>query len=83
MLKEIVVGNQASQNTTIGRLIWVPPCIGDLFYLMMMLTVAKEPLSYEDIRIVNNTPHPTFKETCFALGFLTDDREYIGVQDTI
>ncbi|XP_058768606.1 uncharacterized protein LOC131642370 [Vicia villosa] len=39
---------------TIGRLIWVPPTTGELFYLRMMLTVAKGPTTYEEIRTVDN-----------------------------
>ncbi|XP_058752651.1 uncharacterized protein LOC131625838 [Vicia villosa] len=63
---------------TIGRLIWVPPSTGELFYLRMMLTVVKGPSSYEQIRKVGDTQFDTFRDACFAMGFLEDDREYIG-----
>ncbi|XP_058741254.1 uncharacterized protein LOC131613618 [Vicia villosa] len=63
---------------TIGRLIWVPPTTSELYYLRMMLTVVKGPKSYEDIRKVGETIHDSFREACFAMGFLEDDREYIG-----
>ncbi|XP_058732927.1 uncharacterized protein LOC131604509 [Vicia villosa] len=63
---------------TIGRLIWVPPTTGELFYLWMMLTVAKRPKSYEEIRKVGNNQYEAFRDACFALGFLEDDKEYIG-----
>lgn len=62
---------------TIERLIWVPPSIDEHFYLRIMLTIAKEPLSYEDIRTIANIQYPTFRETCFASGFLDGDKEYI------
>ncbi|XP_058765892.1 uncharacterized protein LOC131639412 [Vicia villosa] len=62
---------------TIGRLVWVPPTTGELFYLRMMLTVAKGPTCYEDIRRVGETQYDTFREACIAMGFLDDDREYI------
>ncbi|XP_058784184.1 uncharacterized protein LOC131658953 [Vicia villosa] len=62
---------------TIGRLVWVPPTTGELFYLRMMLTVAKGPTSYKEIRKVGETQYETFREACFAMGFLDDDREYI------
>ncbi|XP_074293619.1 uncharacterized protein LOC141620717 [Silene latifolia] len=35
------------------------------------------PKSYKDIRTVNGVPHTTFKEACYALGLLGDDKEYI------
>ncbi|XP_058742091.1 uncharacterized protein LOC131614535 [Vicia villosa] len=63
---------------TIGRLIWVPPTTGELFYLRLMLTVVKGPLTYEEIRKVDDTQFDTFRDACFAMGFLEDDREYIG-----
>ncbi|XP_058773334.1 uncharacterized protein LOC131647463 [Vicia villosa] len=63
---------------TIGRLIWVPPTTGELFYLRMMLTVVKGPTSYEEIRKVGNSQYETFRDACFAMGYLEDDKEYIG-----
>ena len=62
---------------TIGRLMWVPPSTGELYFLRLMLTVAKGPCSYEAIKTVGNIEYPTFKETCFAMGFIGDDKEYI------
>ncbi|PNY10906.1 helicase-like protein [Trifolium pratense] len=62
----------------IGRLIWVPPTTRELFYLRMMLTFVKGPTSYEAIRKVRGTQLDTFRDACFAMGFLGDDKEYIG-----
>ncbi|XP_058742334.1 uncharacterized protein LOC131614800 [Vicia villosa] len=63
---------------TIGRLVWVPPSSGELYYLRMMLTHVKGPHSYEDIKIVNNKRCNSFRDACFAMGFIGDDREYIA-----
>ncbi|XP_058746518.1 uncharacterized protein LOC131619442 [Vicia villosa] len=62
---------------TIGRLIWVPQSTGELFYLRMMLTVKKGPLCYKDIKKVDGKQLKTFRDACFAMGFLQDDREFI------
>ena len=62
---------------TIGRLLWVPPITGELFYLRMMLTVCRGPISFEDIRTVDGAEYSTCKEACFAMGFLQDDKEFI------
>ncbi|RZB86231.1 hypothetical protein D0Y65_026339 [Glycine soja] len=62
---------------TIGRLLWVPPITGELFYLRMMLIVCKGPTSFEDLRTVDNVQYSTYKEACFAMGFLQDDKEFI------
>ncbi|KAF1879973.1 hypothetical protein Lal_00022099 [Lupinus albus] len=60
---------------TIGRLIWVSPCTDEPYYLRMILTVLKGPTSYEDIMTVSDIQPPTFRETCFAMGLLEDDKE--------
>lgn len=38
------------QGYIIGRLMWVPPSTGELYYLILMLIVAKGTCTYEDIR---------------------------------
>jgi len=53
----------------IGRLQWVPPTTGELFYLRMMLTVSRGPISFKDIRTVASVEYPTYREACFAMGF--------------
>ncbi|XP_050878249.1 uncharacterized protein LOC127082069 [Lathyrus oleraceus] len=63
---------------TIGRLIWVPPTTGELYYLRLMLTHVKGPRSYNDIKIVNNVKYDTSRDACFAMGFIGDDREFIA-----
>ncbi|CAK8536948.1 unnamed protein product [Lathyrus sativus] len=64
---------------TIVRLIWVPPFTGELFYLRMMLTMIKGPTSYEEIRKAGDTQYESFRDACFAMGFLEDDRKCIMV----
>ncbi|KAG4990661.1 hypothetical protein JHK87_024118 [Glycine soja] len=59
--------NLRKKGNTIGRLIWVPPTTGKLFYLRMMLTTCKGPTSFEDIRTVENVLYPTYREACFAM----------------
>ncbi|KAI5410637.1 hypothetical protein KIW84_055960 [Lathyrus oleraceus] len=63
---------------TIGRLIWVPPTTGELYYLRLMLTHVKGPRSYNDTKTVNNVKYDTFRDACFAMGFIGDDREFIA-----
>ncbi|XP_058733727.1 uncharacterized protein LOC131605382 [Vicia villosa] len=65
------------RGNTIGRLIWVPPSTGELFYLRMMLTIAKGPTCYEDIKKVGGIVRHSFRDACFEMGFLNDDKEYV------
>ncbi|KAI5385991.1 hypothetical protein KIW84_072535 [Lathyrus oleraceus] len=63
---------------TIGRLIWVPPSTGELYYLRMMLTVVKGPTFYEDIKFVDGKVQDSFRDACFHMRFLNDDSEYVA-----
>ncbi|XP_074305621.1 uncharacterized protein LOC141640840 [Silene latifolia] len=62
---------------SLGRLYHVLPNCGERFYLRTLLNFVKGPKSFEDIRTVNKVIHPTFKEACYALGLLGDDKECI------
>ncbi|KAF1892857.1 hypothetical protein Lal_00035501 [Lupinus albus] len=42
-----------------------------------MLTVVKGATCYEDIRTVSDIQYSTFRDSCFAMGLLQDEREYI------
>ncbi|RDX97438.1 hypothetical protein CR513_19797, partial [Mucuna pruriens] len=42
----------------------------------MMLYFTKGPCNYEEIRMVVNVQHSSFREACFVMGFLKDDRKY-------
>lgn len=33
--------------------------------------------SYDDIKTLNNIKNNTFKDACFALGLLNDDKEFV------
>ena len=50
---------------------------GELYFLRVLLTKVTGPTSYEDIRTVDGVVHPTFREACYALGLLDDDKEFI------
>nr|XP_043611899.1 uncharacterized protein LOC122583573 [Erigeron canadensis] len=62
---------------SVGRLHHCSPAAGPLYYLRILLNKVKGPKSYEDIKRVNGRVHETYKDACFALGLLNDDREYI------
>jgi hypothetical protein len=66
------------RGCTIGRLIWVPPSTGELYYFRMMLTVIKGPTTYDDIKKIGDTQYFSYRDACFAMGFLGDDKEYIN-----
>ena len=55
----------------------MPPSTGELYYLGMMLVVVKGPTTYEQIRTIDGQLYSSFREACFAMGFLFDYKEYI------
>jgi hypothetical protein len=56
---------------------YAAPGSGQLFYLRTLLNYVKGPTCYDDIKTINNIKYDTFKDACFALGLLDDDREFI------
>uniref|UniRef100_A0A803MTD1 ATP-dependent DNA helicase n=1 Tax=Chenopodium quinoa TaxID=63459 RepID=A0A803MTD1_CHEQI len=68
---------ERDQRYSIGRIYYVSPGSGELYYLSSLLNIVKGPTCYEDIRTVNGVLYSAFKEACYALGLLEDDKEYI------
>ncbi|GJS92889.1 DNA helicase [Tanacetum coccineum] len=62
---------------SIGRLIYVHPSAGDLFYQRTLLCHQKGCTSFADIRKINNNIYPTNKAACQALGLLSGDQEWV------
>lgn len=61
----------------IGRMYHAYPGSGERFYMRTLLNFVKGPTCYEDIKTVNGVLYPTFKEACYTMGLLDDDKEYI------
>lgn len=61
----------------IGRMFFVPPGCGEIYYLRFLLNLVRGPTCYEDLRIVNGVNYDSFRGACYARSLLVDDREYI------
>ncbi|KAG5536766.1 hypothetical protein RHGRI_024260 [Rhododendron griersonianum] len=61
----------------IGRMYFVSPNAGEIFYLRLLLSVVRGPESYECLRTVNNILHDTFKSACISRRLLKDDEEWV------
>ncbi|XP_057745614.1 uncharacterized protein LOC130963528 [Arachis stenosperma] len=59
----------------IGRMYYVPPTAGEKYYLRMLLNIVRGSCSYEQIRTIDGIVYDTFKDACYALGLLEDDKE--------
>lgn len=65
------------QRYAIGRIFFVAPGSGEKYYLRCLLNIVRGPHSYEEIRCIDGVQYNTFRDACYALGLLADDKEYI------
>lgn len=72
--KQLGQGTPRKSGNAIGRVFNVPPAAGELHYLRILLNTKKGVTSYKEIRKVNGTTYQTFKEECFAMSLLDDDK---------
>lgn len=71
------------QRPSLGRLFYVPPGVGEMYYLGILLHHSPGAFCHQDIRTKNHVVYPTFKDACYSMGLLDDDREYIdGIKET-
>nr|GEW05311.1 DNA helicase [Tanacetum cinerariifolium] len=61
---------------TLGRLIYVHPNSGELFYFRMMLCHQKGCKLPTKVRTLNGYVLPTYRAACEALGLLGNDKEW-------
>jgi hypothetical protein len=63
-------------GTAIGRMYFVSPTAGERFYLCLLLSVVRGPISFEDLRSYHGHEYATFRDACIARGLLDDDGEW-------
>ncbi|XP_025678077.2 uncharacterized protein [Arachis hypogaea] len=61
----------------IGRLTHVPAANTEEYYQRLLLNTQRGCTSFRDIRTVGGTIYATYRDACFALGLLQDDKEFI------
>ncbi|XP_057416850.1 uncharacterized protein LOC130711305 [Lotus japonicus] len=65
------------QGFSIGRMNFVAPGSGELYYLRLLLSYQRGCSSFEDLKTHKNQTYETFRDTCDAMSLLKDDREFI------
>jgi len=70
-----------SSKGKIGRLYYVHPFVGEIYYLRILLMTVKGARSYEDVRTYNGITYPTFRAACNARGLLGNDQEWYHAFD--
>ncbi|KAK1393282.1 ATP-dependent DNA helicase [Heracleum sosnowskyi] len=66
----------------VGRLIYVQPFVGELFYMRLLLNFVCGATSFEDLRTVNGVVYNSYKEACLHHDILgSDDDWHLAIQD--
>ena len=74
--KDTKTWTKRQKGFSLGRMYFVPPTSGERFYLRTLLTIARGPRSFTDLRTFQNVCYPTFQDACRARGLLEDDEEW-------
>ncbi|XP_038698800.1 uncharacterized protein LOC119996288 [Tripterygium wilfordii] len=75
-LEKTMLTEWMQRGHSIGRISYVHPSAGEIYYLRMLLAYVKGATNFSDIRTVNETTYNTFKEACNAMGLTGNDREW-------
>ncbi|XP_019189692.1 PREDICTED: uncharacterized protein LOC109184103 [Ipomoea nil] len=65
------------RNWAIGRIFYVPPNTGEIFYLRCLLNIVRGPTSFDEIKKVDGVQYNSFRDACYARGLIEDDKEYV------
>jgi hypothetical protein len=68
-----------SKGFSLGRLTYVHPASGELYFLRLLLNHVRGALSFDYLKNVSGVVHPTFQLACKTLGLLGDDKEWEDV----
>ncbi|GKB66366.1 DNA helicase [Tanacetum coccineum] len=63
-------------KSSIGRLTYVHPNLGELFFLRMLLCHQKGCRDIWELQKLNHIRYPSYRAACEALGLLGDDKEW-------
>ena len=65
-----------ASGLTLGCMCYVVLSTGERFYLQTLLTLAKGPKSFDDLKVLDGIVLPSFHDACLAKGLLQDDGEW-------
>ncbi|KAL6569855.1 hypothetical protein OROMI_014369 [Orobanche minor] len=71
------IWTKRQKGFAIARIFHVPPSAGKMYHLRILLNHVRGATCHEDFRIVNGELKESYKEACYTMGLLDDDKEYI------
>ncbi|XP_031099731.1 uncharacterized protein LOC116003933 [Ipomoea triloba] len=75
--KDVRQWHPRKKGFAIGRVSYVPPGTGEIYYLRCLLNTIRGATCFEDLRNVHGQQYESYKEACYALGLLDNDQEYV------
>ncbi|CAJ2637132.1 unnamed protein product [Trifolium pratense] len=75
--KDLRMWKPRQHGQQVGRLQYIPPGVGQLHYMRILLNVQRGCKSYRCLKTVNGKKFDTYQEACGELNLLDDDREFI------
>ncbi|XP_019179101.1 PREDICTED: uncharacterized protein LOC109174321 [Ipomoea nil] len=76
--KDVRKWQPRKRGFAIGRVFYVPPGTGEIFYLKCLLNKVKGPTCFLDIKKkVDGVQYESFRDACSARGLVDGDREYV------
>ncbi|XP_020082238.1 uncharacterized protein LOC109705866, partial [Ananas comosus] len=70
------IWTRRKRGNRIGRIVYIHPNSGELYFLRMLLNKVKGARNYTEIKTVDGVVHGTFRAACDAIGLLGDDLEW-------
>ncbi|XP_031111924.1 uncharacterized protein LOC116015899 [Ipomoea triloba] len=77
--KDVRQWHPRKKGFAIERVFYVPPGTEEIYYLRCLLNTIRGATCFEDLRNVHGQQYESYKEACYALDLLDDDREYVDV----
>ncbi|XP_019161024.1 PREDICTED: uncharacterized protein LOC109157627 [Ipomoea nil] len=71
------------RNWAIGRIFYVPPNIGEIFYLRCLLNIVRGPTSFDEIKKVDGVQYNSFRDACYARGLIEDDKDSMSKPENV
>nr|GFB29308.1 hypothetical protein [Tanacetum cinerariifolium] len=65
-----------NSKSSIGRLAYVHPTSGELFFLRMLQCHQEGCMDFWEVQTINDIFYPTYRAACQALGLLGNDKEW-------
>lgn len=71
-----IIWTPRQKVTAIGRITYIHPSAGDLYYLRILVNVIRGPSSFDALHTVGDVMFEEFRNVCYARGLLDDDKEW-------